>query len=260
MSTAWILLIALLAASGPTPVTPYASDVPFDAAIPLDRHVAAQLAHAQITPAPLCSDAVFVRRVFLDATGTLPTTAEVRRFLADGSAEKRAALIDDLLARPEFADYWSLKWCDVLRVKAEFPINLWPNAVQAYHRWIHDALANNVPYDTFARDLLTSSGSNFRVPPVNFYRAVQGHEPEAIAEAVALTFMGTRLERWPAEQQRELAAVLLAAGVQADGGVERGDCPFSIPRPTQCSTPGCPTAWRSRSRLGRTRAWCSPTG
>ena len=86
-------------------------------------------------------------------------------------------LIDRLLERPEFADYWAMKWCDLLRVKSEFPINLWPNAVQAYHRWIRTAVRENMPYDQFARELLTASGSNFRVPPVNFYRAVQKQGP-----------------------------------------------------------------------------------
>ena len=150
-----------------------------------------------IEPANLCSDAVFIRRVYLDVIGTLPEPQEVREFLQDRSPRKRAALIHELLRRDEFAGYWSLKWCDLLRVKAEFPINLWPNAVQAYHRWIRDAIACNMPYDQFAREMLTSSGSNFRVPQVNFYRAIQGQEPSAITGAVALTFMGVRLESWP---------------------------------------------------------------
>ncbi|OPZ90371.1 MAG: hypothetical protein BWY73_01335 [candidate division TA06 bacterium ADurb.Bin417] len=159
-----------------------------------------------IKPAPLCSDEIFVRRVYLDVIGTLPEPAEVTAFLEDPRPDKRSALIDTLLARPEFADYWSLKWCDILRVKAEFPINLWPNAVQAYHRWIRDSLRENLPYDRFARALLTSSGSNFRVPPVNFYRAVQGRDAPSIARVVALTFMGTRLESWPAERRAGLEA------------------------------------------------------
>jgi hypothetical protein len=134
--------------------------------------------------------------VFLDINGTLPESQKVRAFLKDSRSNKRAAVINSLLQRDEFADYWSLKWCDLLRVKAEFPINLWPNAVQAYHRWIHDCLGENMPYDEFARELLTSSGSNFRSPQVNFYRAIQGREPSAIAAAVALTFMGERIEKW----------------------------------------------------------------
>jgi len=130
----------------------------------------------------------------------------VRTFLQDHHPEKRAVLIDALLQREEFADYWSLKWCDLLRVKAEFPINLWPNAVQAYHRWIYDSLRANMPYDQFARELLTSSGSNFRVPQVNFYRAIQGQESSAIAAAVALTFMGVRLEQWPQDRRSGMEA------------------------------------------------------
>ncbi len=165
----------------------------------------ARLASLDIRPAPLCSDAVFLRRVYLDVIGTLPTAAETKAFLADSAPNKRAALIDRLLERDEFADYWAMKWSDVLRVKSEFPINLWPNAVQAYHRWIRTAIRDRVRYDRFARELLTSSGSNFRVPPVNFYRAVQGREPSAIAAAVALTFMGTRVERWPKERLANMA-------------------------------------------------------
>ena len=159
-----------------------------------------------IEPANLCSDAVFIRRVYLDVIGTLPEPQVVRKFLQDRSSRKRAALIHALLKRDEFADYWSLKWCDLLRVKAEFPINLWPNAVQAYHRWIRDCLRQNMPYDKFAHELLTSSGSNFRVPQVNFYRAIQGQELSAIARAVALTFMGVRLDQWPEARRSGMEA------------------------------------------------------
>jgi hypothetical protein len=163
----------------------------------IDGLVMTVLRRQGIGPANLCSDEVFIRRVYLDVNGSLPEPRDVRSFLQSRSSHKRAALINKLLKREEFADYWSLKWCDLLRVKAEFPINLWPNAVQAYHRWIHDCLRDNVPYDKFARELLTSSGSNFRVPQVNFYRAIQGKEPSAIAGAVSLTFMGVRPEQWP---------------------------------------------------------------
>jgi hypothetical protein len=128
--------------------------------------------------------------------GTLPTADEARTFLRDQRPEKRRLLIDHLLSRPEFADYWAMKWCDVLRVKAEFPVNLWPNAAQAYHHWIKVSLRENKPYDRFVREMLTASGSNFRVGPVNFYRAVQNKTPEGIAAAAALTFMGTRVESW----------------------------------------------------------------
>ena len=95
----------------------------------------------------------------MDLDQTIPTALEARDFILDQSPNKRAVLIDRLLARDEFADYWAMKWSDLLRVKAEFPINLWPNAAQAYHRWIRTAIRNNMPFDEFARELLTSSGS-----------------------------------------------------------------------------------------------------
>ena len=143
----------------------------------------------------LCSDAVFVRRAYLDVIGTLPTAKEARDFIQDPDTKnKRRLLIDRLLERDEFADYWAMKWGDVLRIKAEFPVNLWPNAAQAYHRWVRASIAENKPYDKFVREMLTSSGSNFRVGPVNFYRAMQNRTPEGIAAAVALTFMGSRAD------------------------------------------------------------------
>jgi hypothetical protein len=165
----------------------------------IDELVFGKLKKLGIEPADLCSDAVFLRRVYLDVIGTLPTAEEAKEFFNDGDPNKRSALIDLLLKRPEFADYWAMKWSDLLRVKAEFPINLWPNAAQAYHRWIRTAIKENMPYDKFVRELLTASGSNFRDPQVNFYRALQSKEPRAIAQAVAQTFMGARAESWPPE-------------------------------------------------------------
>lgn len=167
----------------------------------LDALVAAAQARAGLEPAPACSDAVFLRRVHLCVTGTPPEPDAVVRFLDDPRPDKRAVAIDALLEREEAADYAALRWCDVLRVKSEFPINLWPNAVQAYHRWVRDALRANVPFDRFARDLLTSSGSNFRVPSANFWRAVQGRDAPALASAVALTFLGERVEGWTPERR-----------------------------------------------------------
>lgn len=168
----------------------------------IDKIVIASLERKGIKPANRCSDAVFFRRLHLDVIGTLPLEADVRKFLINPRKNKRATQINMLLKRDEFADYWSLKWCDLLRVKSEFPINLWPNAVQAYHRWIRQSLSENMPYDQFVRELLTTSGSNFRYPQVNFYRAIQGQEPSTIAGAVALNFMGVRLEKWPDSKRK----------------------------------------------------------
>jgi hypothetical protein len=172
----------------------------------IDELVLGRLRQLGITSARVCSDGVFLRRVYLDVIGTLPTVDEASEFLNDTAADKRRKLIDRLLEREEFSDYWAMKWCDLLRVKSEFPIKLWPNAVQAYHRWIRTSLKENTPYDRFVREMLTASGSNFRQPQVNFYRAVQSREPQAIAQAVALDFMGVRPESWPKERWSGMAA------------------------------------------------------
>jgi hypothetical protein len=202
-----VLLAAVAPVAGqPSARTPFESTAAVAARNKVDEIVFARLKHLGLKPARPCSDAVFLRRAFLDVIGTLPTAEEARTFLEDQSPNKRSALIDRLLERDEFADYWAMKWGDVLRVKSEFPVNLWPNAVQAYHHWVRTSLRNNLAYDRFVRELLTASGSNFRVPQVNFYRAVQGHEPRAIAASVALVFMGSRLESWPAERQDAMAA------------------------------------------------------
>jgi hypothetical protein len=181
----------------------------------IDELVFGRLKSLGIEPARLCSDAVFVRRVYLDAIGTLPTAQETRTFLSDQDPARRGKLIDRLLQRNEFADYWAMKWCDLLRVKSEFPINLWPNAVQSYHRWIRTSLKENLPYDRFVQAMLTASGSNFRVPQVNFYRAMQGNDPRTIAKTVALTFMGTRADAWPAERLTAMAAFFSRLGVKS---------------------------------------------
>ena len=211
VKTPWVLTVVLMvapmgAAADRLPLAPFESPTDLRPQGEIDRLVFARLRELGIEPARVCSDAVFVRRVYLDVIGTLPTAQEAQQFLAEHNSNKRGELIDQLLERAEFADYWALKWSDLLRVKAEFPINLWPNAVQAYHRWIRTSIKENLPYNRFVRAQLTASGSNFRVPPVNFYRAVQSNEPASLAQAVALTWMGTRAQKWPADRLAGMAA------------------------------------------------------
>jgi len=194
------------------PLTLFESRKTLVAGNPIDTLVLGRLKQLGITPANVCADAVFCRRVFLDVIGTVPTAPEAREFLDDKKPGKRARLIDRLLDRDEFADYWAMKWCDLLRVKAEFPVNLWPNAVQSYHHWIHTGVKDNLPYDQFVRQLLTANGSNFRAPPVNFYRAMQNRDPHGIAQTVALTFLGVRAEQWPSDRRDGLAAFFSQIG------------------------------------------------
>lgn len=196
---------------------PFESDLDPNSETTIDELVLQRLNDLEIKPAKVCSDEVFLRRVYIDVLGTLPTVEEAARFLDDDDPDKRAKLIDQALERPEFADYWAMKWSDLLRVKAEFPVNLWPNAAQAYHRWIRTAIRDNLPYDQFARELLTASGSNFRTPQVNFYRAVQSKEPTGLAQAVALTFLGERAEQWPTERLEGLGVFFSQVGYKPTG-------------------------------------------
>lgn len=180
----------------------------------IDELVFARLEELGIPPAGPCSDAVFLRRIHLDLIGTLPAAAAARVFLADARPDKRVTLVDALLEREEYADFQAMRWCDLLRVKAEFPVNLWPNGVQAYHRWIRDAIRDGLPYDRFARELLTASGSCYRAPAVNFWRAVRGDRPEDRARAVALCFLGERAEAWPPERLAGMAGFFARTGVK----------------------------------------------
>ncbi|HKX61319.1 MAG TPA: DUF1553 domain-containing protein [Verrucomicrobiae bacterium] len=215
----FVAALTLLVVSHPNPAAVtnatfhpiYESTVDPVAECQIDKLVFAELGRLNIQPV-LCSDAVFVRRAYLDVIGTLPTAREAGELIQDPRPDKRRQLIERLLERDEFADYWAMKWSDVLRIKAEFPVNLWPNAAQAYHRWVHASIAANKPYDRFARELLTSSGSNFRVGAVNFYRAIQNRTPEGIAGAVALTFMGARTESWPANRLAGMAVYFSEIG------------------------------------------------
>jgi hypothetical protein len=217
MKKTWLItLFAALAvpgaADGDEVLSVFDSEVAPVPVAPIDQLVAANLTKLGIKPV-LCSDAVFVRRVYLDVIGTLPTAEEARNFIQDPDvANKRRLLIDRLLERDEFADFWAMRWGDALRIKAEFPVNLWPNAAQAYHRWVRSSIATNKPYDQFARELLTSSGSNFRVGPVNFYRAIQNRTPNGTAGVVAVTLMGTRTDSWPVGKLEGMAAFFSQIG------------------------------------------------
>jgi hypothetical protein len=181
-------------AAGAAKASDVFDSIPARAAGGIDRIIFAELESNGIERADLCSDAVFLRRAYVEITGAIPTWQQILSFLNDKSPTKRGELIDQLLDSQGFIDYTTMYWCNVLRIKSEFPINLWPNAVQAYRRSVYDAVAGNMPYDEFVRGLLCSSGSNFRVGEVNFYRAMQGKTPSDIAAAVSLTFMGLRLE------------------------------------------------------------------
>jgi hypothetical protein len=177
----------------------------------VDRHVFAKLCLLRIEPSPLCSDAEFLRRVYLDAIGKLPAPDEARRFLDDKDPGKRGRLIDDLLGRTEFADWWALKWADRLGCNQRFVGKV---GARKYHEWIHQAMLANMPEDVFVRAVLTGRGGNYEHPPAGFYRRLR--DPQVRAEEVAQLFLGVRLqcarchnhpgERWTQEDYHGLAA------------------------------------------------------
>lgn len=159
------------------------------AANEIDRHVYAKLRNLQIQPSAPCTDEVFLRRVYLDVLGILPNPSEVRQLLADPRPDRRARLVDALLERPEFADFWALKWSDLLRNEEK---TLDRKGVQAFHHWIRQSIAEGKPLNEFARELLEARGSTYANPPANFYRALR--EPTLRAEAAAQVFLGLRLQ------------------------------------------------------------------
>jgi hypothetical protein len=154
----------------------------------IDREIFDKLRQLRMNPSGLCRDEVFIRRAFLDLLGLLPTADEARAFVADPAKDKRARLVDRLLARPEFADFWALKWADLLRVEER---TLDPRGVKTFHGWIRDSLAENKPLDQFAREIIAGRGSTYTNAPANYYRA--NRDPIQRAEGTAQVFLGTRL-------------------------------------------------------------------
>lgn len=155
----------------------------------IDKHVFAKLQSLRMNPSAVVNDAVFMRRAYLDLLGILPTEAEARKFVVDFSIDKRSKLIDALLERPEYADFWSLKWSDLLRVEEK---TLDRKGVQAFHSWIRFGIARNKPLDQLARELIASRGSTYKHPESNYYRAMR--EPLMRAETTAQMFLGVRLQ------------------------------------------------------------------
>lgn len=156
---------------------------------PIDRCIEEKLKSLRILPAPLCDDRVFLRRAYYDLLGSPPTADEARTFLANTDADKRAKLVDELLARPEFADYWAMKWADLLKNEERV---LDRKGVQAFQAWIRTSIATNKPVDEFCRELIAARGSTYTSPAANYYRA--NRDPLTRAEATAQLFLGTRLQ------------------------------------------------------------------
>lgn len=155
----------------------------------IDHLVDARLKPLRIHPSSECSDGEFLRRLYLDVAGILPSADETRRFLADPGPNKRDQAIDSILNRPEYADWWALKWADLLRVEEK---QLDKTGVKVFHAWIRQSIADNKPLNEFARELLASKGSTYKEPAANYYRALR--EPAIRSEAMAQVFLGLRMQ------------------------------------------------------------------
>ena len=154
----------------------------------IDRLVARRLKLLRIRPSSPVSDETFVRRVYLDILGTLPTAKEARAHLTDPRPDRRAQLVDDLLQRPEYGDYWAQKWSDLLRVDRKA---LGHQRAYEYYRWIQDSFATNKPLDVFAREIVQATGPVDEVPAAHFYHAVS--QPNEMASTLSQTFLGVRI-------------------------------------------------------------------
>ncbi len=156
----------------------------------IDQHVFAKLKTLGIPPSDLCDDATFIRRATIDVTGALPTADRVAKFLADKDGGKRDKLIDELLASPGYADYFANKWNQVLRNQRTAQTGA--TVTKAFHKFVRDSLAANLPYDQFVRTLLTANGDARSNPAANWYNQVSS--PVARAEDVAQLFLGLRIQ------------------------------------------------------------------
>lgn len=155
----------------------------------IDGHVWNQLAKLGIGPSGLADDAEFMRRVFLDTIGTLPTPAEARTFLESKAADKRRKLIDQLLDRPEYADYWTMKWLDILRADQ---LTITPQATVAMQRWLRDSFRHNKPFDQLATDLLLAEGNTQVKGPAAFYKILA--KPDEASRSISQLLLGVRIE------------------------------------------------------------------
>ena len=177
----------------------------------IDKAIYEKMRIMRVKPGPVCDDATFLRRVYLDIINKLPTPEEAREFLADTNPGKRSKLVDRLLQRPEFPDVQAMQWAELLRIESQ---RLERKGMHVYTEYLRDAFRTGVPFDQLVRQLLTAKGSNFRDPEANFY-LVQTR-PHLIAEDVAQNFLGIRVqcaqchnhpfERWTMDDYYGLAA------------------------------------------------------
>jgi hypothetical protein len=185
----------------------------------IDELVLKKLQALNVPPSPPCGDAEFIRRAYLDAAGVLPTPEEVKKFVADTDRDKRAKLIDALLEKPEFVDYWTYKWSDLFLVSTR---KLPQQGVWAFSRYLRESVADNKPWDRLAREVVTASGSNLTNGAANYF--VLHKDVTELNETTALTFLGMSvtccrchnhpLEKWTQDQYWGMANLFARVGLK----------------------------------------------
>ena len=193
----------------------------------VDGHVYKKLERMKILPSGLCSDSEFIRRVYIDLTGLLPTAAAVEQFLADPreSRVKREALVDELVGSRPYVEYWTNKWADMLQVNRKF---LGEEGAMALRNWIKDSIATNKPYNQFAAEVLTASGSTLDNPPAAYWKVIR--DPESLMENTTHLFLAVRFncnkchdhpfERWTQDQYYHLSAYFAQVGRKEDAAFQ----------------------------------------
>jgi hypothetical protein len=187
----------------------------------VDTLVNAKLKKLRVEPSGTCTDEQFVRRVYLDVTGTLPTPDEYARFLVSSLPNKRELLVDELLDRKEFAELWVLKWAELLQIRSSNQVSY--KAMLLYYTWLQDKIARNVPTDQWVKELLGASGGTFKNPVTNYYQLET--DVVKVTENVAQVFMGMRIQcaqchnhpfdRWTMDDYYGFAAFFTQVGRKA---------------------------------------------
>jgi hypothetical protein len=195
-------------------------------ASPIDKLVLRKLEALHIPPSPPCTDQEFIRRVYLDTAGTLPKPDDVQRFLADAAPDKRAKLIDALLERPEYIDYWTYKWSDLFLLSTR---KLAQPAMWAFYQYIRQSVATNKPWDRFAREILTAKGSTLENGAANYFALHK--DVTELTEATSVTFLGMSItccrchnhpmEKWTQDQYWAMANLFARTALK--NGDRRGD-------------------------------------
>ena len=185
----------------------------------IDRGIQGKLRQLKISPSSLCDDSTYIRRLYLDTLGVLPTVEELALFLSDSRKDKRARLVEEVLKRPEYVDYWSYKWSDLLLVSSR---KLQRSAMWSYYEWIRQSVRENKPWDVFISELVTASGNTLTNGAANYW--VLHKKPIEISENISQAFLGISLtcarchnhplEKWTQNQYYGMANLVSRVGVK----------------------------------------------